>query len=304
MKTRHVVGLAVLICTTFTARAEAQESGLKPYSPDYYGVPNHGDPEAPPPGPKRGDFDFGGQVRLPSGPDEEGAYATFNWIAVDLRGKYYLLDSVSIAANVPIAIIKPDSLFAVEGVSEGVEPKTFGGMTLTLDARLPKLSFIPGAEKTDVGLVLTGGYLTEGAVLLSEKDFPLYVGDYQPALTGGVIAIVRLSSVIDFSLLPLWVYQSGEEESIAGLQMPLALVVKLGDVLKVSADAGVYTGDDYAFSGDEGGRISAGASITLKIGHYAFHAGAGVASLLTGEDTAYPTIGDSVYFDLNVKYVK
>jgi hypothetical protein len=32
------------------------------------------------------------------------------------------------------------------------------------------------------------------------------------------------------------------------------------------------------------------------------HAGAGVASLLTGG--AYPTIRDSVYIDLNVKYAK
>src|SRR4051812_32383653 len=38
--------------------------------------------------PGRGDFDAGGQVRLPSGPDEEGKYAAFNWIALDGKARY------------------------------------------------------------------------------------------------------------------------------------------------------------------------------------------------------------------------
>src|SRR5689334_5008864 len=41
--------------------------------------------------PKRGDFDAGGQVRLPNGPDEMDEFATFNWVALDVKGKYYLL---------------------------------------------------------------------------------------------------------------------------------------------------------------------------------------------------------------------
>src|SRR5882724_4419547 len=40
--------------------------------------------------PKAGDFDAGGQVRLPNGPDEAGKFATFNWIALDAKAKYYV----------------------------------------------------------------------------------------------------------------------------------------------------------------------------------------------------------------------
>src|SRR5436190_9871221 len=49
--------------------------------------------------PGRGDFDAGGQVRLPSGPDEAGQYAAFNWIALDLKGRYFLLDGVTLNGN-------------------------------------------------------------------------------------------------------------------------------------------------------------------------------------------------------------
>ena len=51
--------------------------------------------QAPPPEkkePGKGDFDAGGQVRLPNGPDENNEYATFNWVAVDLKGRYFILD--------------------------------------------------------------------------------------------------------------------------------------------------------------------------------------------------------------------
>jgi hypothetical protein len=78
--------------------------------------------------------------------------------------------------------------------------------------------------------------------------------------------------------------------------------VALGDLIKVSADLGVFTGDDYSFSGDNGGRISTGGALDLKIGPILVHAGAGVASLLSGG--MYPSIGESVYVDVNVKYAK
>src|SRR5687768_11522649 len=50
--------------------------------------------QAPPPEekkkePGRGDFDAGGQVRLPNGPGEDDTYAAFNWIALDLKGRYF-----------------------------------------------------------------------------------------------------------------------------------------------------------------------------------------------------------------------
>jgi hypothetical protein len=46
----------------------------------------------------------------------------------------------------------------------------------------------------------------------------------------------------------------------------------------------------------------------VKIGPILGHLGTGFASLLTGDpmttQAAYPSIMDSVYFDLNVKYAK
>jgi hypothetical protein len=250
--------------------------------------------EAGPKEPKRGDFDAGGLVRLPSGPDEKGEFATFNWVAVDLRARYYLLDSVTLDGKVPLAVVKPDN-FA------GAETKLLGGFTAGLEAKLP-MPPQPGLYETEVGLVLTGAYMREGAMLLSDKDYPLFIGDLQPGFSVGLRSKVKLSSLIDFSLTPLFVYQRGEAEAQTGLQLPLALIVKLGSLLKVSADAGVYTGDDFSFGGDDGGRIAAGGSVTLKIGPIVLHAGAGVASLLTGG--LYPTISDSLYIDLDARYQK
>jgi hypothetical protein len=264
------------------------------YQPPYSSVP----PPPDQPGekkPGRGDFDAGGQVRLPSGPDEMGQYATFNWVALDLVGRYFLLDSVTLNGFVPIAIIKPDDF-------GGVEPSYFGGFQLRLEAMLPKLPFQPDAYKTDVGLVLTGAYMREGAMLLSDKDFPAFIGDFQPGFAAGLIARVKLSTVVDFSFTPLWVYQSGDEESLQAIQVPTALELKLGSFLKLAADVGFFTGDDYSLRGRNGGRISLGGSLTVKIGPLLFHAGTGFASLLTGP--LYPDIGDSVYVDLNVKYAK
>jgi hypothetical protein len=82
----------------------------------------------------------------------------------------------------------------------------------------------------------------------------------------------------------------------------MSTIIKLGSLLKLSADLGVYTGDDYALGANDGGRISAGAAVDVKIGPIIAHAGTGFASLFTGG--AYPTRGDSLYVDLNVKYAK
>lgn len=257
--------------------------------------------EPPSKQPKRGDFTAGGQVRLPSGPDETGTnYATFNWVAVDAKGKYYVFDTVTINGNIPIALVKPDTF------GGAIEPKMFGGMTITLDARLPTwdVPLAPKAKDTDVALILTGAYMTEGAMMLSEKDFPLFIGDYKPGLAGGLDMRVKMSSVIDLKLAPQFVYQSGSMEALQAVQVPVSAVVKLGETLEVAADLGVFTGDDASFKPSNGGRIYAGAAIDLKVGPIITHAGAGVASLLTGADSMYPTISDSVYIDLNVKYAK
>jgi hypothetical protein len=258
------------------------------------------EPAAPPKKePGRGDFNAGGQVRLPSGPDEMGQYATFNWIAADLKGKYYVFDTVTINGNIPLAVKHPD-MFG------GIEPKMFGGMSVTLDARLPKwnVPMAPKAKDTDVALILTGAYMREGAMLLSEKDFPMFIGDLKPGFAGGLDMKVKMSSVIDLKLAPAFVYQSGSVEALQAVQIPISAVVKLGETLKVSTDLGVFTGDDASFKPSNGGRIYAGGALDLKISKIILHGGAGVASLLTGADSMYPTISDSVYIDLNVKYAK
>jgi hypothetical protein len=250
--------------------------------------------------PGRGDFNAGGQVRLPSGPNEMGTeYATFNWIAADLKGKYYVFDTVTINGNVPLAVKHPDTY-------GGIDTKMFGGMSVTLDARLPKwnVPMAPKAKDTDVALILTGAYMREGAMLLSEKDFPLFIGDLEPGFAGGLDMKVKMSTVIDLKLAPAFVYQSGSAEALQAVQIPISAVVKLGETIKVSTDLGVFTGDDASFKPSNGGRIYAGGALDLKISKLILHGGAGVASLLTGADSMYPTITDSIYIDLNVKYAK
>ncbi|MBV8759425.1 MAG: hypothetical protein JO257_19210 [Deltaproteobacteria bacterium] len=248
--------------------------------------------------PGRGDFDAGGQVRLPNGPDAMGKFATFNWVAFDMKARYFLLDSVTANANIPIAIIHPDTVGAAGGTG-GVSPSMIGGITARLDAMLPKM---PMMKKTQVGVSLGVGYMREGAMLLSEKDYPMFVGDFKPGFAGALVTKVKLGNAVDFSLVPAWVYQSGTMDSHTAIQVPMSLILKLGDTIATSADLGVFTGDKYSFSGDKGGRIAAGASLTVKIGPILAHAGAGVASLLTGG--LYPTISDSIYVDVNAKYVK
>jgi hypothetical protein len=249
--------------------------------------------------PKRGDFDAGGQVRLPNGPDEEGVFKTFNWVAFDVKGRYFLLDSVTVNANLPLAVKKPEMLMT------GEDPRLIGGMNLSLEAKLPvmKVPFAPKmTEGTEVGVSLSGAYMREGAMLLSEKDYPKFTGGFKPGFTAGLITKVKLSTLVDFKLLPVFVYQSGTDESLMAVQVPMSTIISLGSLLKVSADLGVYTGDDFTFRGSKGGRLALGAAIDLKIGPIITHAGAGAASLLTGG--VYPEISDSLYIDLNVKYAK
>jgi hypothetical protein len=181
-----------------------------------------------------------------------------------------------------------------------------GGMKVTLDAKLPKLDvpFAPKAKDSEVGLLLSGVYMREGAMLLSDKDFPLFIGDFKPGMSAGLTLKAKVSTLVDFSLVPIFVYQTGTEESVNAVQIPMSTILKVGSLLKLSADVGIFTGDDFKFGGSSGGRISLGAAIDLKIGPIMAHAGTGFASLLVGDETMYPTVGDSLYIDLNAKYVK
>jgi hypothetical protein len=255
--------------------------------------------EPPPPmvdadAPQRGDFDAGGQVRLPSGPDETGTFATFNWVALDLKGRYYLLPWLTVTGNIPLAVKKPDLLMT------GEDPRLIGGVTARIEA---KLSARPSkTNDTGLGLLFTAGYMREGALLLSEKDYPRFTGSFKPGLTTGLSIKLKVSSLVDFSTVPVVVYQAAEAGSSTAVQLPVALILRLGSLVQASADLGIFTGDDYSFSGDKGGRISTGGALTVKLGPILAHAGAGFASLLTGG--LYPTVRDSVYIDLNVKYAK
>jgi hypothetical protein len=254
-------------------------------------------PDAAPKEPKAGDFDAGGQMRLPSGPDEQGKFATWNWVAVDLKGKYYIFEWLTVTGNAPLAVKKPDMLMG------GADPRMIGGLTARLDAKLPYIEKFPGVKKgTEVSLMLQLGYMREGAMLLSEKDYPAFFGSFEPGLATGLAIKLKLSSVVDFATQPAIVYQRGDGDTLKAVQLPISLVLALGSLVKTSADVGIYTGDKFSFSGDNGGRIALGGSLTVKLGPILAHAGAGVASLLTGG--LYPTIKDSVYIDLNVKYAK
>ena len=237
-------------------------------------------------------------MRLPNGPDDTGKYATFNWVAVDAKARYFLLDSITINATAPLAVKKPDQLM------DGAQPDLIGGVSAHLDVKMPHMPLMNPAN--EVGISLGAAYMREGAMLLSDKDFPLFTGSFEPGFTAGVIAKVKLSTLVDFSLVPVWVYQSGPAASLSAVQVPTSLILRLGSVVKLSADVGVYTGDNYSLGASNGGRITLGAALDIKIGKIITHAGAGFASLLTGggPGSLYPTIGDSFYLDLNVKFAK
>ena len=305
--------LAVLLGA---APAYAQPGTPSPSDPSQPPQPEATTPgaekQAPPPEqkkkePGRGDFDAGGQVRLPNGPDSAGNYKAFNWIAADLKGRYFLLDQITLNGNIPLAVVHPDQVMLHGGM---LEPKLFGGMTIRLDAIVtaPKMPMVPQKGENKIGLSLTGGYMREGAMLLTEKDYPLFVGDLKPGFAGALVTRVALSNVVDFSLTPAWVVQSGTTNTHKAIQVPLALIIKAGSLVKLSTDLNIATGDDYSMRGKNGGRLGAGVALDVKIGPMLVHLGTGVASLLTGDpmmtNAAYPSIGKSVYFDLNAKYAK
>lgn len=137
--------LGVVLGTPARVSAQTQPTTPNPYdtAPPAYSEPavsqlppDVEEKPAKPKEPKPGDFVAGGQVRLPNGPDEAGEHATFNWIAVDAKGRYYLLKPLFIDVLVPMALIRPDDV-------GGTEPKMFGAFSGTLNVRLPEMPFGP-----------------------------------------------------------------------------------------------------------------------------------------------------------------
>jgi hypothetical protein len=243
--------------------------------------------------PKRGSFDAGVEVRFPSGPDEMGEFAQFNWVAVDIKGRYFVLDQLTLNATIPLAPVKQDLL-------DPFESHIFGGFLVGPELALDK----------KFGLGLNLGFLTEGAFLLSPKDAPIYIGDLKfGASVGPWIKFKPKSFGVEFNFVPHLVYQA-TDDTLIGLQVPISAVLSLGKSFKLALDTGIYTGDDFDPRPSKGGRLALGASIDLKISKIIVHAGAGFASLLTTDEPemgvfgTYPKIGDSIYIDLNVKYAK
>lgn len=230
----------------------------------------------------QGKFNAGARVRFPNGPDEMGEFKTFNWVAVDLQGRYNLTNLISTYLTVPLAVKHPDGA------------KTFGGVT-------GRIELLLGAS---VGAGVTVGMLRERAFLLSDKDYPAYVGDLKFGTALG--PIVRLkTSVVNLRLEPSFVYQA-TDPTTTGFQLPVVAMIRLGDMLKVSGDIGLYSGDDFKVAASDGGRLGVGAAVDIKVGSIGLHLGTGLASLLTSDEMGalYPSVGKSLYFDVSLKYMK
>ena len=150
---------------------------------------------------------------------------------------------------------------------------------------------MPSDSPTYVSFFIIGifGNMREGAMLLSEKDYPLFVGDFQPGFAGSLVTKVKLGNVVDFSLVPAWIYQSGAIDSHAAVQIPMSLILELGEVVQTSADLGVHRRQIFLqrcrWRAHCRGRLADAQDRAILA-----HAGAGVASLLTGG--MYPTISD------------
>lgn len=242
----------------------------------------------------KGKFNAGGALAFPSGPDANDKYATFNWVKLTAQGRYNLLDFARVYLNVPLAVKHPDL------PSPEPSPSMFGGFTARGEI---------GAKVA--GLQVSAGYMKEQSFFYSDKMFPAYVGDYTPCLSVGPYINIKHWGLY-FATAPALAYQGagslkradGSSDGGAAIQLPLSAAVHLGSLLELAADTGLYTGSGLSFDAKDNASIFAGASITVKVKPVAVHLGTGVASLLTDAMAPYHSIGDSVYFDFNVKYVK
>lgn len=245
-----------------------------------------------------GKFNAGGGLRFPGGPDEMGQYASFNWVALDLKGRYNPTSFSAVYVNVPLAVKHPD---APMGTPDNLSPSMFGGMTLRGEIGKPFL-----------GLQVTLGYMKEQSFFYSDKMFPYYFGDYEPCVSVGPYINIKRWGVY-FATAPTLVWQKAgdlkapngmDSDGGGAVQVPVSAAVHLGSMLEVAADLGLATGYGFAFDASEMGNIYAGGSLTVKVKPVKVHLGTGVAALFTDPTAPYHSIGDSVYFDLNVAYVK
>ena len=131
-----------------------------------------------------------------------------------------------------------------------------GGITARLDAMLAEDA--DDEEDTEIGCRSASAYMREGAMLSARRTTRCSSATSSPAFAGALITKVKLVERRRLLAVPAWVYQSGTMDSHKAVQIPMSLILKLGELVKVSADLGIFTGDDYSFSGDKGGRIAAG----------------------------------------------
>ncbi|HLL24243.1 MAG TPA: hypothetical protein VK427_19060 [Kofleriaceae bacterium] len=208
---------------------------------------------------------------------------TFNFVGLELGGRYNVSDNIAVGARIPFAVSKPDN-FAV-----------FGGMMARADLRL-------GAT---VGVGAEAGFLKYGAVLLSQQDAPGFAdgADYELAFTVGPWLRAKAGPTY-LSINPAFVYQGGDPEGITGLQLPVTAMFRAAGLARFGAQLGIYTGDDFGMSAEDGGRIAVGLVADTKVSTVSLQVAAGFASLLTDDASAYRSIGTSVYFTVGLAYVK
>lgn len=210
---------------------------------------------------------------------------SFNFIGLELGGRYNVSDNISVGARIPFAVKKPDG-FAV-----------FGGAYARAELRL-------GAS---IGAFAEAGFSKYGSALLSAQDAPIYVDalDYEGAFLLGPWVRVKAGPTY-LSFEPAFVYQLGDPEAITGVQFPVTAMFRASGGLKAGAKVGIYTGDDFKLGAKDGGRIATGLVVDVAVSSILVRAEAGLSSLLVNDDMGstalYRSIGKTAYVALNLMY--
>lgn len=227
-----------------------------------------------------GHFAAGVRLHLASGPDGT-EYKSLNFAELDLQARYNVSDLFTTYLNIPLSVKHPDGF------------ETIGGGTVRGELKLGS-TFAVGA---------TVGMLRDGAFLLSEKDFPAWVGDLKFGTALGPSLRLKAGAAY-LRIDPSFVYQTSDADANTGFQLPVTATLRVARMLRVSGDIGLYSGDDFKVSPSDGGRLGVGAAVDVQISSIALHLGAGFASLMTDDAGLYPSVGKSLFFDVALKYVK